>query len=242
MQKNELLRSFQSKTISRLPCPKCGLKSLKAILESFQQYEAIEVDRDDPDFDALESDESVELVFTLIAECSIQSCRSRTSCIGKGVPFWDSPDQDPGTRFVNYKLQPKYFYPSLRFITEPKGTPLIVTQALEDSFSNFFSSPSTSLSQLRVALEKLVGLIAVQDSSKHLHNKINELPSPYEKVIKPMLAVKWLGNAGAHGDQVKEFDVLQAYEIFSMVLTQLSHGNSIQKKIDAINEKKGPIS
>ena len=114
------------------------------------------------------------------------------------------------------------------------------------SFSTFFSSPATSLAQLRVALERLVSIISpttTQDSSyKPLHKKISELSSRHERIVRPMLAVKYLGNFGAHGGIVKESDVRQAYEIFSIVLIQLFNPSSIQEDIDKINENKGPIS
>lgn len=57
-----------------------------------------------------------------------------------------------------------------------------------------------------------------------------------------MMAAKWVGNAGTHGDLITRDDVLDTFDILEIVIEDLFVGRqrTIKAKALAINARKGP--
>jgi hypothetical protein len=235
---------FRSDNIPVWPCPKCGVQSLCCEDEGFQKRYKEPVDTNHPAFDP----DWIEYIFTMHLKCSNSSCGCRVVCVGTGdvsqeYLYDGSGDWD---WFDNYQV--KYFEPPLQVFAPPAESPEWVKRALDVSFSTFFSSPSSSLSALRSALEVLLGemeIASVDADGKFLSlaKRINLLPEERRKIVDPANAIRWLGNDGTHsgGFQVRRSDVLDGYRIFEHILIELypERKASVDSLVARINEAKG---
>lgn len=76
-----------------------------------------------------------------------------------------------------------------------------------------------------------------------LHKRLDYLPSKYMSYKDKLKAIKWLGNAGSHGESDVEMrDVIDAYYLVQHILEEIY--NQKTKKLNEltklINKKKGP--
>ena len=236
---------FRSENIPTWPCPMCGANSLSCSNEDFSKRYKTPIDTNHPGF----SPDYIEYVFSMNLKCTIPTCDSRVMCIGSGDVSQEylhdgSSDWD---WFDNFEV--KFFEPPLRLFNSPKGTPAGVVKALETSFSTFFSSPSTSLSTLRAALEVLLGEMEVSSVDANgkflpLARRIDSLPEAHRKIVEPATAIRWLGNDGTHsGYHVRKSDVIDGYNIFEHILVELypEQKASIEALVERINAAKGLI-
>lgn len=211
---------FRSENIPTWLCPMCGGNSLACSPEGFNQQDKVPFDPNHPEF----SPHFIEYVFSMNLKCTIPSCDCRVVCIGTGEVSQEClhESSDDWGWFDTFEV--KFFEPPLRLFTPPKRTPRGVIKALETSFSTFFSSPSTSLSTLRAALEVLLGEMEVSSVDEKgqflsLAKRINSLPEEYRKIVEPANAIRWLGNDGTHiGHHVRRSDVIDGYNIFEHIL------------------------
>lgn len=233
---------FRSENIPTWPCPMCGANSLSCSEEQFAKQYKAPIDTNQPKF----SPDYIEYVFSMKLECRIPSCGCRAVCVGTGDVSQEYLHDGSGDWdwFDNFEV--KFFEPPLRLFLPPKETPNSVTKALETSFSSFFSSPSTSLSTLRSALEVLLGEMGVTSVDANgnflsLARRINSLPESYRKIVEPANAIRWLGNDGTHsGIQVLRTDVIDGYNIFEHILVELypEQNASIEALVERINTAK----
>lgn len=75
-----------------------------------------------------------------------------------------------------------------------------------------------------------------------LHDRINCLDSKFNEIKELCLAIKWHGNAGNHSnDSITKDDVLDAYEIFEVILEKIfdEREGRIRNLAKRINKQKG---
>lgn len=234
---------FRSENLPTWPCPMCGANSLSCSDEDFSKQYKVPFEPNHPDF----SPDCIEYVFSMNLKCTIPSCGGRAVCIGSGDVLQEYLHDGSGDWDWFDSLEVKYFEPPLRLFTPPNGTPSGVIKALETSFSTFFSSPSTSLSTLRAALEVLLGEMDVSSVEENgtflsLARRISSLPENYRKIIEPANAIRWLGNDGTHsGYHIRRSDVVDGYNIFEHILVELypEQRASIGALVERINREKG---
>ncbi|SMN17552.1 hypothetical protein CRYPA_463 [uncultured Candidatus Thioglobus sp.] len=234
---------FRSESIPTWPCPICGANSLSCSDDQFKKQYKTPIDTSHPAFDP----DWIEYVFSMNLKCTIPSCGCRAVCVGIGNVSQEYLDDGSGNWdwFDNFEV--KFFEPPLRLFIPPKETPSWVSKALETSFSTFFSSPGTSLSSLRAALEVLLDELEVasvneKGSFLSLASRINLLPENFREIVEPANAIKWLGNDGTHsGFQVRRTDVIDGYKIFEHILVELypEKKATIEALVKRINEAKG---
>ncbi|MCS0328367.1 DUF4145 domain-containing protein, partial [Vibrio diabolicus] len=234
---------FRDKNYPVWPCPECGANSLTAVKDGFKKQYKVPIDPNHPAFDP----EWIEYVFTLNMQCAVPTCGCGVVCAGTGDVSQEYLDDGSGEWdwFENFEV--KYFQPPLQIFELPKDTPKGVKEALKVSFSTYFSSPSTSLSTLRAALEVLLGEMEVASVDEKgnflpLAKRISSLPESYRKIIEPANAIRWLGNDGTHsGYQVRKSDVVDGYRIFEHILEELypEKKASVEALVARINEAKG---
>jgi len=235
---------FYSDNIPTWPCPVCGVRSLSCSDDQFDKQYKTPIDASHPEFDP----SWIEYVFTMQLKCSNASCNSRVVCVGTGDVSQEYLEDGSGDWDWFDNFQVKYFQPALQIFVPPVDTPHWVKEALDVSFSNFFASPSASLSALRSALEVLLGemeVSSVDENGKFLSlaRRINSLPEKYREVVEPANAIRWLGNDGTHdgGFQVRKSDVIDGYKIFEHILVELypEKKASIDALVERINQAKG---
>ncbi len=181
-------------------------------------------------------------------KCANSSCGCRVVCVGAGDVSQEYLNDGSGDWDWFETFQPTYFEPPLQLFVPPVDTPDLVRKALKTSFSTFFSSPGSSLSSLRSALEVLLGEMEVSSVDENgnylsLAKRINLLPENYRKIVEPANAIRWLGNDGAHsgGIKIRKSDVLDGYKIFEHILIELypAKNASVEELIARINKEKG---
>ncbi|NQZ42405.1 MAG: DUF4145 domain-containing protein [Moritella sp.] len=234
---------FRSEDIPNWPCPMCSANSLSCSAEGFHKQYKVPIDPNHPAF----SPDDIGYVFSMNLKCTISSCDCRVMCIGTGDVSQEYLHDGSGDWgwFDNFEV--KFFEPPLRLFTPPNGTPSGVIKALDISFSTYFSSPSTSLSTLRAALEVLLGEMDVSSVDENgnflsLARRISSLPEGYRKIIEPANAIRWLGNDGTHsGYHIRRSDVNDGYNIFEHILVELypEQKASIEALVERINAAKG---
>jgi hypothetical protein len=75
-----------------------------------------------------------------------------------------------------------------------------------------------------------------------LHARIVNVASRDKALSESLLAVKWLGNAGSHSEELSRDDIFDALDILDIVLDDLfvRHRTRVKKLVAAINKNKGP--
>ncbi len=197
--------------------------------------------------------EWTEYVYSCVLKCAHPPCQEVVVTGGLGFVDLDVEYDQQGNPDQNFTdlFYPRYFLPHLKIIDIPKQTPKDVTGELNQSFALFFINPASAANHVRIALENIltdlkVKLFETACSGRKiltLHRRVDLLPSKYEHLKDLCLAIKWLGNAGSHSkNEVTLDDVMDAYELMEVVLTQLydPKGDSVKKLVKEINKKKGP--
>jgi len=243
MDESHFHTHFRSEAIPAWPCPKCGAISLSSNEESFKKKYKTPVSTSHPDFEP----EWIEYVFTLELRCAAKPCSLEVVCIGGGKVSQEYLNDGSGDWEWFDIFEVRYFEPSLRLFIPPINTPYWVAHALDVSFSTYFSSPGTSLSTLRSALEVLLGELEVASVNEKgrflpLADRIKLLPDAHREVMEPANAIRWLGNDGTHsGVLVRRSDVIDGYRIFEHILSKLypEQKASIENLVSRINQAKG---
>ena len=243
-------------TLDRPPdwtCPTCEKGVLRIAKESF--FEA-EVRRSrDHSHDAWEP-EWIERVYTCQLICTNDQCKEVVVNCGVGSVDIDIEQDEYGGISQSYEnfYRPKFFEPHLSLFHIPSDCPKTVSVPLNESFRLFFTSPSSAANSVRVAIEELLTELRIKrfDLVKgkrrpiSLHRRIGLLPSKYASLKDLLIAIKWLGNAGSHGNSgdnaISQDDVMDSYELAEHILQQIYEPKT-QKLValaKKVNKKKGP--
>ncbi|UQA50997.1 DUF4145 domain-containing protein [Vibrio sp. ED002] len=233
-------------------CPTCEQGLLRIKKDTFSFFETAESlrDRRNPEWQA----EWVEYVYSCIFECQNDQCGEPVSSSGIGFLDWDIVENEYGEDKQEYSphFKAKSFYPPLKIIKIPEGTPEDVSGSLEQSFELYFTNAGACANQVRSAVEALLTAVKVKrfkigKSKKrtrlNLHQRIELLPKKYDAYKDMLFAVKWLGNAGSHeGTELSANDVLDAYEIMEHLLEEIYSQRStrLQAIAKRVNRNKGP--
>jgi hypothetical protein len=75
--------------------------------------------------------------------------------------------------------------------------------------------------------------------ARNLHERIEKYKERDEERGSAMLAVKWVGNAGSHADDIARDNVYDAFDIIEAVLKDVFSRDysTVVKTIDAINKR-----
>ena len=76
----------------------------------------------------------------------------------------------------------------------------------------------------------------------NLHQRIGLLPQKHAALRDALLAIKWLGNAGAHEAEMSRDEVYDAFDILEFVLKQLYEADhrAVERLVKKVNQRKGP--
>lgn len=150
--------------------------------------------------------------------------------------------------------RPKFFHRNLRLFRFEESYPKEITKILDKSFAHYFSDIHAATSMLRAAVEKLLDLSKLGSIPRQRENgsylsldKRIKLSSEKrrinKKVKEKLLAIKWIGNNGAHLQETKDDkeQYLNIVEIFHDVLDEKFSGRKqrIERTARKINKSKG---
>nr|WP_240915911.1 DUF4145 domain-containing protein [Pseudoalteromonas sp. Z1A2] len=122
---------------------------------------------------------------------------------------------------------------------------------LNKSFALFFCDSDSCGNRIRACIEFLLDELKIprvhrnkddKEIRSSLHYRIEHLPEKHEKIKGLLLAIKWLGNVGSHGNEgLTKKVTIDAYEILKLVL-DIVYKPSDENIFDLahkINEAKG---
>jgi len=235
-------------------CPTCKKGVLRIKKDTFFKEE-IRQSRNHSD-DSWEP-EWIEYVYSCLLTCTNDQCKEVVSSSGIGSvdsSIYEDANGEIGQEYDDY-FRPKFFVPHLTLIEIPETCPESVAEPLRESFRLFFAVPSAASNNVRIAIEELLTELKVKRFNLvkgkrrliSLHQRIDLLPTKYAELKNLILAIKWLGNAGSHGNNgdgaISMDDVMDTYELMEHILHEIYARNT--KKLVAlarkVNKKKGPV-
>lgn len=244
-------RSLWKETISPDRCPpwpchacKGGTLALKP--KSFRSWETAESKRGRRD-ENWEPDWICEL-FSCVLQCA--SCKEVS--IASGESTWvNEYIDDVGQHGIALEYEPRLVLPAPTILPTVAGLPDEASRPLVDSFGLYWADPPAAASRIRTSLERYLDSKKIPKKARSkkggmarlsLHARIQRFKSPNPQVTASLLAIKWLGNDGAHDDQLSREDVLDAYEILHDVLPDLvGTRKKTQRLVNSIVRKRGRV-
>ena len=220
---------FNASDIPAWPCPSCGVGRLEKKDDKFD-FEMDSASKINYREDWCDPDQ-LEFVFTCMLEC--KHCEGAVAVTGTGQ-VWENHDDSASSRYYE-TYTPSFFQPALNIISFPSSEKLpdIVRQSLEKSFPLFWCDFDACASRIRATLELLLDAMGIPRKINEnafreltLHDRIEKIPaepgSEQEEVKHMMMALKWMGNAGAHEVQgVERKQIIHAYKMIEICLARL---------------------
>ncbi|ELE9752954.1 MULTISPECIES: DUF4145 domain-containing protein [Enterobacter] len=209
------------------PCPECGQKTLQIITESFvlnDTHGTIKYGGED-----WFEPEMHTSIFSCMARCSRRQCGEVVACSGKSGWEQEWDEETHNNEYYQWH-KPYSFYPSLHPFELPEKCPTEIAEPLEASFSIFLIQPGAAANLIRISVERMLTAMGVaerndNDKRINLHRRLGMLPALYQTFSGPLMAIKFLGNAGSHTyDGVKTGDIEVAFEIMEYVVNDLFSG------------------
>ena len=174
--------------------------------------------------------EHVVMSFTGWATCT--TCGEKYALAGTGG-VEVVPDEEMNADYVDV-FALKYCHPTLNLINVSSNCPEGVQKALTAAFALFWTDRPSAAGRIRVAVERLLdhlGIAANTAAGKYLSldSRIDLFAKNDATHGTHLMALKWLGNVGAHTVDVGAKDILDAFEVLEHVLAEI-----VDKKSDSI--------
>lgn len=176
--------------------------------------------------------EHVVLTCTAWAICSNQKCGERFALAGRGG-VEENWDEDAGKQYEEI-FQLRYCHPTLDLISVSENCPEAVREALSAAYVLFWVDRPSAAGRIRVAVERLLDHLGIPN--KTVKGAYLPLDARIDAFMKSdatngaqLMALKWLGNVGAHTVDVNVDDILSAFEVLEHTLSEV-----IDKKSAAI--------
>jgi hypothetical protein len=232
------------------PCPGCGQRDLTQLEKTLVTYET----RDSKaahDHEAWEP-EWIDSRFmcAVASKCGEVVIVSGRHGLEQGATY--DEEGDVQVDYFDY-FEPTWLDPAPKIISLPRALPNDVREDVVKSFQLFWVDVDACANRLRSSVDRLLDAQGVKRwtvSKKKkrvqlkLHARIELLAKREQAVAEPLMAVKWLGNAGSHPESITREDLLDAYEMMEYVLVELVEQRSklITKLARTINKAKKPRS
>jgi Domain of unknown function (DUF4145) len=199
--------------------------------------------------------------FSGVLTCERSACREFVHVVGEFKlvdrphdPFEPyGPDQWNANDFER-SMKIKYFEPHLLLIDPDGKSPDQVCKLVNSASIALWSDPSSAANRVRSAVEELLTRQHVRKTFKDkggrtrrytAHQRIQLLKDKgqlkYQSTADFLMAVKWIGNDGSHGDELSVSDVLDGVELMNEALDLLYETRTLdlQRKAALINKAKG---
>lgn len=249
MNKELYINGFVADAVHAYRCPSCSVGILK-LYGDLSSEESVETKSLHQEiwFEV----EHVRLNFTCTLRCG--NCEEKVFVVGEGSVkehrYYDETNPKGWDSEVVETFSPKFFQPHLHLIDYASKTPDDVSISLGKASAVYFSSPSASCNNIRIAAEEILNSLGVPESLVSngsrlgFKQRIDLLPAEHQKVVALFNALRWLGNHGSHpGDSIGKEQALQAFEIMELLLEELfsNRRRELLELALAINNSKGPV-
>ena len=228
-------------------CPSCesGSLYLKAKTLHFAETRQSRKARDEEDWNPI--DHATIYRFAGILECNNRQCSEVVVVSGSRqnwVEIYYYTDPDTGeSEDESHEFHEEYFFidyvrPSPPLITIPENCPTAVKAALAKAFVASWGDLWAAANHTRSCVEKLLNHLR-EPQARNLHERIKNYKERDEQRGAALLAVKWVGNAGSHADDISRDDVYDAFDIIEVVLKDVFSRDysKVAKSVDAINKR-----
>jgi hypothetical protein len=188
--------------------------------------------------------------FVALFVCTSSDCQEPVVCSGDAerVLVRRPADQDNGYEMFYF---PHYIRPSPALIQLLPQYPVEVRGELELAFISTWSDPSAAANHIRAACERLLDHLREPKTDsrqgkrvrKSLHSRIVGVSTRDDQLGQSLLAVKWIGNAGSHTDELTTAEIYDALDIMEVVLEDLFVRNRsrVSRLVSSLNKSKGPV-
>jgi len=244
VNRNHFKRSYRD--LPQWDCPTCGKGHLivvpekTAIEETGPSKRAHGHDDWDPDW--------IVERFAMLMKCNFASCGEIAAVSGDAY-FDVCVDVDEEGLYQQKMVrhyEPFSILPAPWPIRPAKKTPDAVKEALKTAAALLWQSPEAAANQVRQAVEVLMDAQKVRKNQKTarkpltLHARILEFGKKDVTNSEILRAVKWIGNDGSHKGGLKREDVLDAFDMIEMALSNLYDDTTteILKKVRAVIKSK----
>ena len=200
---------------------------------------------DDPSWDP----DWIEYRFSVLLVCNNDRCQEPVSVAGNGKVHQVQTSSKGDSEYIEF-FYPKHVSPAPPLIAMSNDYPQAVTSELRRAFIASWDDFSSAGNHLRSAVERLLDHLKEPKTTmgklgkrEHLflHSRIVGLARRDKGLSDSLLAVKWLGNAGSHADELTRNDIFDALDILDIILDDLfvRHRSRVKKLVAAINKNKG---
>jgi hypothetical protein len=251
LNRSLLREPFTADSGQGLFCPECGRGALVFDVNNVQEGPTGKTLKDEAD--SRVTDDSwdygcYEGRFSCLMNCSY--CRQAVAVAGVSRYV----DRRTGPQDYEYEraLFPQFFSPAPNLFPIPKNCPEDIVEQIRFAFSLYWCDLGACLNRLRMAVEVLLTEMEIDRFSEKdgrktpisLDSRINMLRqrhSTLSPLCDQLLAVKWLGNAGSHPEEITRESVCDALDILEIVLRERFQNDRgfVAKISSEINQRKG---
>ena len=151
---------------------------------------------------------------------------------------------DPDSDDVEYEeseeesFRIEYVSPSPPLIAIPKNCPTTIKEELEKAFVASWGDFWAAANHARSCVEKLLDYLDAPEA-RNLHCRIKNYTKRDPQCGEALLAIKYIGNAGSHADDLARELVYDAFDILEKVLNDVFARDyaPVAKSIEAINNE-----
>ena len=218
---------FEKKQFPPWPCPNCNGGTLLLNKDTFREEESIESIKY-RDHEAWEP-EWIHGLFTAHLYCSNPNCKKKAVVCGSyEVSEWIDQDTiEPG---FSVFLEPDFISPAPDLFNIHKNCPKHIKLEIRKAFSLYWSDLDAAGNRVRTVVELLLNYLKVRKRKRKkngkyrnlsLHDRILEYHPNNPEIGEKLLAIKWLGNIGSHGNGLSKDDLIDDFEMIQFVFKEL---------------------
>lgn len=213
------LAAFTRRSTPAWPCPICHDGKLALEKGTLLTRESAESKKSREQYPEAWDTDWISGHFTALFQCTRPECLSPVTACGDYNVGHDY-DED-GQACYTDSYTPTHFNPALPMLRLPRGCTDAIASELTKAWGLYWSDPSSAANHIRTGVERLMDHLAVLPKSK-LDRRIKEYKAAEPELGEDLLAIKWLGNAGSHGDEgLTKEDVLDALPLLDRVLREV---------------------
>jgi hypothetical protein len=172
------------------------------------------------------------------------NCGCKVVFVGTGFiyikPYYDF---DSNTEKIGYfeRFKPTFFEPTVNLFILPVNTPDKVKNELLNSFKLFWCSKEACANSCRKTIELLFDERQIKPN-RNLKQRIDDFNEKHSEAGKYLEALRRIGNAGSHNDNIEEADILDAYKLLKFSLEKLygSKSDNFEEIANRLNDKYKP--
>jgi len=181
--------------------------------------------------------------------CNNPECKEIFTIAGKLKLEKNSNSKFEKSCIENY--YPQYIFPTLHIFNIPEETAYDVQEAIITAFKVFWINNSACANAIRTTVELILNdknIKIIEKTNKKwrklsLHERIELFKNINSEIANKLMALKWIGNAGSHDEELENENLLDAFEILQIALEKLynTYEKEINKKTNLINKRKKPL-